>query len=64
MKIINRTLPFTDKTEWSWPDEDEKLVQVFEHVVDIDLTIKYVEATNLVVQAGGACGVWPLRYAR
>jgi len=64
MKIINRTLPFTDKTEWSWPDEDEKLVQVFDHVVDIDLTMKYIDNPRVCVQAGGACGVWPLRYAQ
>ena len=64
MKTITRHLPFTDKTEWYWPANDIKLVQVFDDVGDIDLTMKYVKNPQVCVQAGGACGVWPLRYAQ
>lgn len=64
MKTITKTLPFTDKTQWSWPDEDEKLLQVFDHVSDIDYFMQFVDKTDLVIQAGGACGVWPLRYSQ
>ena len=63
MKIINRELPWTSKTEWFWPSEDEKLVQVFDHVSDINYFMEFVKNTRVCVQAGGACGVWPLRYA-
>lgn len=64
MKIINRELPFTSKTEWVWPDNDKKLVQVFEHVTDIDVFMKHVDNAHTCVQAGGAAGVWPYRYAQ
>ena len=64
MKTITRQLPFTDKTEWYWPVNDIKLVQVFDDVQDIDLTMKYVEKAGVCVQAGGACGVWPMRYSQ
>lgn len=64
MKTIVRHLPFTDKTEWLWPDEDEKLVQVFDDVCDIDIIMSHVDQTRVCVQAGGACGVWPLRYSQ
>lgn len=64
MKHIKRKLPFTNKNMWAWPDEDEKLVQVFEHVSDIDYMMEFVAGRNLCVQAGGACGVWPYRFSQ
>lgn len=63
MKRIKRTLPFTTKYSWAWPDEDEKLVQVFEHVTDIDYIMQFVPKRAFCLQAGGACGVWPFRFA-
>jgi len=63
MKTIKRKLLFTDIEYWAWPEEDEKLVQVFDHVSDIDLTMKYIVDPKVCVQAGGAAGIWPLRYA-
>lgn len=47
-----------------WPAGDKKLVQVFDHVADIDVIMKHVDKTGLCVQAGGACGVWPLRFSQ
>lgn len=64
MKILNRKLDFTDKTQWAWPEGDDKLALVFEHVMDIDLTMRYVKNTGTVLQAGGATGVWPYRYSQ
>lgn len=63
MKIITRNLPWTSKTNWAWPEQDEKLVQVFEHVSDIDYIMQFVKTPLTCVQAGGAAGIWPLRFA-
>lgn len=64
LKTLERELPFTEKVEWTWPEADKKLVQVFEHVSDIDEIMKFVDDRSLCVQAGGACGVWPYRFAQ
>lgn len=63
-KTYSHALPWTDKVDWCWPAGDKKLVQVFEHVSDIDVFMPYVKDTKLCVQAGGACGVWPLRFSQ
>lgn len=63
MKTIERSLPWTECTQWAWPEEDEKLVQVFDHVSDIDIFMRHIENPIVCVQAGGAAGIWPLRYA-
>jgi FkbM family methyltransferase len=63
MKNIKRSLPWTTKVDWAWPDEDEKFVQVFGHVADIDYIMQFVDSTDVCVQAGGACGVWPMRFS-
>jgi FkbM family methyltransferase len=49
--------------QWMWPEGDDKLVCIFEHVADIDDWIGLVENTGSCVQAGGATGVFPLRLA-
>lgn len=63
-KTYTHPLPFTDKTEWQWPEGDKKLVQVFDHVADLDTVMQYVEDTSVCVQAGGACGLWPYRLSQ
>jgi len=63
-KTYSHALPFTDKVGWQWPAGDKKLVQVFEHVSDLDTVMKYVQDTSVCVQAGGACGLWPYRLAQ
>lgn len=63
MKIIERNFPWTKKTKWSWPDNDSKLIQVIDHVSDINRIMKHVDGNELCVQAGGACGLWPYRLA-
>ena len=57
-------LPWTDKDVWQWPAGDEKLVAVFDQVADTDVILKHVKDRAVCVQAGGACGVWPLRFAQ
>lgn len=64
MRIVNKKLPFTDKVEWFWPDNDEKLLQVFDQVNDIDFIMEHIAIAGVCVQAGGACGVWPYRYSQ
>lgn len=63
-KTYSHPLPFTDIVDWCWPAGDKKLVQVFDHVMDIDVFMRHVRGENVCVQAGGACGVWPYRYAQ
>lgn len=63
-KTYTHSLPWTDKTEWQWPAGDKKLVQVFDHVSDIDVIMDYVKNRGVCVQAGGACGIWPLRFSQ
>lgn len=63
-KTIEKSIAWTDKTQWRWPAGDLKLVQVFEHVADIDVIMPYVHGRSVCVQAGGACGVWPLRFSQ
>lgn len=63
MKIIERNLPWSNKIRWAWPERDDKLIQVFDQVNDIDRIMKHVDGNQVCVQAGGACGMWPLRYA-
>jgi len=50
--------------DWAWPDNDTGLCKVFDQVNDIDRIIKYVANPRICIQAGGACGVWPYRFAQ
>lgn len=65
MQFITNSLYWTKKTQWAWPDGDTELLRVFYQVNDIDEIIKYVpnNRRSVCVQAGGACGVWPLRFS-
>lgn len=63
-KVYRHALSWTDKENWAWPAGDKKLVQVFDHVSDIDAFMRHVNKTDVCVQAGGACGVWPLRFSQ
>lgn len=49
---------------WLWPKTDQKLIQVFDQVSDIQLILHHVAGRCVCVQAGGACGVWPLEFAK
>lgn len=64
MKYIEKELSFTKRKTWAWPDEDEKLIQVFDQVNDIDYIMEFVDSNGTCIQAGGACGIWPLKYAQ
>lgn len=44
---------------WVWPEYDTELIKVFDQYQDIDTILRHVPNRRLVVQAGGACGVWP-----
>lgn len=44
-----------------WPADDRDCAAVvFDTVRDMDAALKHCRARDLVVQAGGNCGVWPL----
>lgn len=63
-KTLERDLPFFKRKLWQWPEGDDKLLIVFEQVHDIDKWVDRVDDFAVCVQAGGACGVWPLRLAQ
>lgn len=62
-KTVNRRVAWSDRESWMWPAGDEKLLRVFDRVVDIDVIMKYVRQRRVCLQAGGACGIWPLRFS-
>lgn len=64
MKKIANNLDWYPHSEWSWPERDKKLVQVLDWVADIHYIMDFVANPRVCVQAGGACGVWPYRFAQ
>lgn len=59
MKIIER-----NHKKYAWPDDDTELLKVFDYVRDIDKILEHVDHFDTCIQAGGACGVWPLEFAK
>ena len=53
---------------WKWPKKDEKLKQVNDWVNDLDtvlfLMTKAEREMGVAIQAGGACGIWPVELAK
>lgn len=62
-KTVKRRVRWSDREEWLWPSNDKELLKVFEQVDDIDVIMQHVRQRRVCVQAGGACGVWPLRFS-
>ena len=54
---------WTDRTDWLWPVDDRELIRVVDYVDDLEVVLPLVNERRLVVQAGGACGIWPARLA-
>lgn len=65
-KTIRFPLPWTERDGWLWPAGDKKLIGVFDQVADIEVILPHVPADRraVCIQAGGACGIWPLRFAQ
>lgn len=53
---------------WLWPKHDDKLKQVNDWVNDLNAVLLEMSRADrncgIVVQAGGACGVWPVELAK
>jgi len=50
---------------FEWPDQDIHCKQVvFDTTRDLELALKLCKDTDICVQAGGNCGVWPAWLAR
>jgi len=66
MSTVKRliSVPDLDLHEWEWPAFDTKLIQVFNQVQDVHRIMKYVDNTAGCIQAGGACGAWPLMLSK
>lgn len=65
-KVITKAYPGLSKTEWVWPETDDMMWQgIFDaYNGDQDKILSYVPQKRVCIQAGGACGVWPLRFAQ
>lgn len=50
--------------DWVWPKYDTDLLAVSEYVEDVNRIVPYLISTNTVIQAGGACGVWPVAFSK
>jgi len=66
MRYIEHVFSWTPKDSWAWPDDDEKLLEVIDDVGDVDWILEHVppDQRRTAIQAGGACGIWPLRLAK
>ena len=60
MKKIPNPFDWYPSDFWYWPDHDEKLLQVIDQVHDLDQVLPLIPNNRVCIQAGGACGVWPL----
>lgn len=63
MKKLPNKFPWYPKLWWAWPDTDQHLQRVNDWVADIEEIIRHVKKFDVCVQAGGACGIWPVRFA-
>jgi FkbM family methyltransferase len=59
LKQIHNSFSWYPHPTWYWPNHDESLLKVNNWVRDVDIAFKHIEKFNVVVQAGGACGIWP-----
>jgi FkbM family methyltransferase len=61
-RLINRS-----GRQWVWPAYDTELMRVFDFVQDVGKIMRHVPIerarAGVCIQAGGACGVWPLAFA-
>ena len=65
MRFINHSFDWTDTTKFAWNEEDVKLLQVIDDVNDIfRIAEAHVTVHDAVIQAGGACGIWPLALSK
>lgn len=65
-RTIRQRFWWTEKDEWLWPDSDDPdrgLQAVIGTVNDLQPALERVTNYRQAVQAGGACGIWPLRLA-
>jgi FkbM family methyltransferase len=62
-KTVKRRVSWSDREQWLWPAKDKELLRVFEQVADVDVIMKHVKQRRTCIQAGGACGIWPLRFS-
>jgi FkbM family methyltransferase len=63
-KHILHPVPWAERDMWIWPEDDVKLLAVFDSVSDLDLVLPLVKEKRICIQAGGAVGVWPLRLSK
>ena len=69
-KIVNGTLPWTDRTEWLYPSADRNRIDWWfvKGPLDVDPALKiifpHLKNRECCIQAGGCVGVWPIRLAQ
>lgn len=57
-------LPDIGPRSYLWPTDDQCLWKWSHQVSHIDRALPFVKSRGVCVQAGGACGTWPLRLSR
>jgi FkbM family methyltransferase len=60
MQHIPSTFNWFEHPTIAWPDSDTKLLQVIDQVHDLNQVNQYVNNWSSAIQAGGACGLWPI----
>lgn len=62
MRLIKNELEWHKRPYWGWPDHDEKMVLALRDVKNIDVIMEHTPGREVCIQAGGAAGVWPIRF--
>lgn len=47
-----------------WNEEDTKLLLVNDWIEDLGIALNYCDSFNVAIQAGGACGTWPIKLSK
>ncbi len=56
---IRKPVPWREQKDWIWPEGDKELLKVFDTWKDAERALTLTTHQRSVVQAGGACGVFP-----
>lgn len=63
LETIVHTVPWSGQTQWLWPRSEKGLKVTFEESARLSRLPRYCDM-GVIVQAGGACGVFPKRLSQ
>jgi FkbM family methyltransferase len=64
LKDIDVDLPIIGRATLKWPVDDLHMVKWIHLVEQVNEVLSYTEGRGVCVQAGGACGLWPLALSK